>query len=99
MRLSLPSDDRISSQRLANFFDVSRQTIHEWVRHKGLPHHRTVGRQLRFDPLAVRAYCERRSIAVPDALLRLLARLDAHRSPGIKRSVLIHEELPEAENF
>ncbi|MCH8083471.1 MAG: helix-turn-helix domain-containing protein [Myxococcales bacterium] len=86
--------DPITSQRLADFFDVTRQTIHHWCRHKGLPHHRTLGRQLRFDAHDVRAFCETQQIAVPQALVHLLKRLEIRNGTvPLKRTVVIHEDL------
>jgi excisionase family DNA binding protein len=61
----------LTSQQLANLFKVSLQTIHNWA-NKGMPHTKTPGRQLRFDPTEVRAYCERHGYDTPPALLALV---------------------------
>ena len=60
----------LTAQQLADIFKVSLQTIHNWA-NKGMPHTRTPGRQLRFDPIAVLQYCTRHGYGKPAALLDL----------------------------
>ena len=66
--------DHLNSQDLADIFGVSLQTIHNWVRDRALPHHRTLGGQLRFCPRRVRAYCEEHEVPLPEGLEKLTDR-------------------------
>ena len=61
----------LTSQELADIFGVSIQTVHNWVKQRELPHHRTFGRQLRFSPNEVRSFCEAQQMVVPKGLLAL----------------------------
>lgn len=64
----------LNSQDLADIFGVSRTTIHNWAKLRQLPHHRTLGGQLRFCPRRVRAYCEARNVELPEGLQKLTNR-------------------------
>lgn len=61
----------LTSQQLANIFGVSLSTVHSWVRKRDLPHHRTLGGQLRFEALEVRKYCEQKKVELPKKLIEL----------------------------
>ena len=65
--------DKLTTTELAEIFGVSYQTVHNWVLKRGLPHHRTLGRQLRFDPREVEQHLEDAGQDVP-AELRELAK-------------------------
>ena len=72
----------LTSQELADIFGVSLTTVHNWVKQRKLPHHRTLGRQLRFSPIEVRQYCEARQMDVPKGLLALTEPDDEPQSQG-----------------
>lgn len=63
--------DQLTSQQLANIFGVSLGTIHNWVKRRRLPHHRTLGGQLRFDPYKVRTFLQDADHSVPDGIVDL----------------------------
>ncbi len=64
-------DDKLSSTELAEIFGVGVQTVHNWVAKRGMPHHRTLGRRLRFTPKDVEMFLEAEGEDVPQELREL----------------------------
>ncbi len=54
---------------LAGFCGVDIKTIHNWCNKGRLPHFRTPGRHLRFQPAAVKAFLEGQGFEVPATVL------------------------------
>lgn len=61
----------LTSQEVADIYGVALSTIHLWTKRKKIPHHRTIGGQLRYDPVALRAWAEKRDLPVPEKLREL----------------------------
>jgi hypothetical protein len=54
----------------------------DWAEKRGLPHHRTFGGRLRFDPEAVIEFCKEKNHPIPESLAKHVER---ENTPGPKR--------------
>lgn len=61
----------LNSQELADIWGVCLSTVHNWVKRKKIPHHKTLGGQLRFDPKELRAFFEAQQMQVPKKLVEM----------------------------
>ncbi len=62
---------KLSAQELAEIFGVTHVTIHNWVKKRGLPHHKTIGNRLRFSPVELKRFLVENNYDVPAELQKL----------------------------